>query len=307
MFSLWSRKSPSSHSRSVQLRVESLEKREVLSVSHVPTLTAPPTGLPGQVRQQDLVIVSQPYDGTSNGAVAQVFPDMPSITSYEYDDFTTLIPYNVTALTVPGIEQGRMSFNKAVTGEILNGLPGKGGQVVMSGSGSEDSTGTLHINFNSQTLAPGSYWITAFVTRPFGFHGIRVGGQWFWDRTTPVNGSEEYFRNPSGGFGFGRKPIPGSVVFGSPADMAFELDGNLPASPNSGHVTTIQQLTAGQSHAPVVTQDTHAVNVPQQNTSKVGEVLAGLRVGGAEVVQIGQHGARSDTQKGLEEHLGSDL
>ena len=105
----------------------------------------------------------------------------------------------------------KRATNRAVVGQIFTGLPDKGGILVMSGIGKEDAGATLTINFGNQTLQPGSYWITAYVVRASAQAG---GGQWFWDETTPVTGSEEYFYNPLGGFGFGTASIPGSTVFG---------------------------------------------------------------------------------------------
>ncbi|MGD1001895.1 MAG: PEP-CTERM sorting domain-containing protein [Candidatus Brocadiia bacterium] len=168
-----------------------------------------------------VVIADQPWDGTSQAVVAQVFPDNPTFSTYQFDNFATGVPYDITTLTIYGDELGDPTGNVAVTGEIWTNLPDKGGTLVMSGTGTEDASHNLDISFADQLLGPGSYFVTAYVTRPIS------SGQWFWYQTTPVNAPEEYFYNPGGGFGAGTSSIPASEFFGgSPADMAFTLDGD---------------------------------------------------------------------------------
>src|SRR5262249_26275676 len=131
-----------------------------------------------------------------------------------------------------------------VVGQIWTGLPDKGGTLVMTGNGIELSNGSLDINFQSQPLNAGSYWITAFVVRPF-----LTGGQWFWFRTTPANNSQAFFYNPGGGFGVGTSSIPGSQEFGSAADMAFSLHGTpIGDSPGNGLGTALQQTNVDHAH-----------------------------------------------------------
>jgi hypothetical protein len=212
-------------SQKTQLHVEQLESRTLLSSGFgMPDMVIAHAGNQ-VVNDTGTRIWKQKYDGSSAGAVAQKFTDFTSFSSYEFDDFTTSINYNVTTLTVPGQEFGTASANIAVTGEIWNGLPGSGGgSIVMTSThGKEKANGALAINFGSQLLPAGSYWVTAYVTRGFG-----TGGQWFWDRTLGrhgVNGSQEQFYNPGGGFGFGTQPINGSAIFGTAEDMAFTLKG----------------------------------------------------------------------------------
>lgn len=79
---------------------------------------------------------------------------------------------------------------------------------------------TLQFDLGGYQLDPGTYWISAWVVRPY-----TGGSQWYWKRTTPIWGSEEYFHNPGGGFGLGTDPVPGGDVFGEPADMAFLIEG----------------------------------------------------------------------------------
>jgi hypothetical protein len=215
-------------SQKTQLHVEQLESRTMLSHGFgLPDMVIAHGGTGQVVNDAGTRIIKQKWDGSSSGAVAQNFGStgLTAYSSYEFDDFTTTINYNVTTLTVPGVELGTASANTAVTGEIWNGLPGSGGgSIVMTSThGKEKANGALAINFGSQLLPAGSYWITAFVTRNFS-----SGGQWFWDRTLEhghYHGSQEQFYNPGGGFGFGTQPINGSAIFGTAEDMAFTLKG----------------------------------------------------------------------------------
>lgn len=181
-------------------------------------------------------IVDQPYDGTSGGRVAQDFGDFPSFSSFEFDDFSTSDDYYVTLLTVPGSEAGDRDENTDVVGEIWTDLPDRGGSLVMSGLGTEGDDGSLSIDFSAQLLNAGSYWITAYVARDFTSDNDSdgaSGGQWFWLATTPVNGSQEQFYNPGGGFGAGTSSIDGEIIFDTPADQAFKLEGRLVPEPSA--------------------------------------------------------------------------
>jgi len=179
-------------------------------------------------------IVNQPIDPNGGNAISQEFPDFPAFTSYEFDDVTTVAPYYLTNLTVYGVETGDPTANTAVTAQIWNGLPGTG-SVVLSASGSQVG-GDLSFDFAAALLPAGNYWLTAFVTRPFG-----TGGQWYWYNSQPVNGSEAYFYNPGGGFGCGTSPIKKSDCgqFGYTSDQAFLLEGRLAPVPEPASLTLL--------------------------------------------------------------------
>ncbi|HOX38680.1 MAG TPA: PEP-CTERM sorting domain-containing protein [Candidatus Brocadiia bacterium] len=171
------------------------------------------------------VMVNQPWDTSSGNCISQYFPDFPA-GIYQFDDFTTTTDYLVTNLYIVGSDAGDPSYNVSINGEIWNGLPGSGSLVLSSVSGSQIGS-DLSIDFGGQYLAAGSYWIRAWVERPF------TGGyQWYWYATTPVNGSEEMFYDPTNDFGYGVL-VPGSVVFSSPRDMAFVLQGNPVPEPST--------------------------------------------------------------------------
>jgi hypothetical protein len=171
-------------------------------------------GVRGDVLFQQLPGISQ--------VPSQNFTDTPEFSTYEFDDFVVgANGWTVTKITVAGIEQGDPTLNTGVKLAISTG--GDANLVTTTYDGVEDATGNLVFdNLNIALDAGATMWITAWVERPF-----TPGGQWFWstaDDGSPV-GSEEIFDNPGGGFGSGTDPIPGSMVFTTPADLAFTIEG----------------------------------------------------------------------------------
>jgi len=183
-------------------------------------------------------IADQPWDGISYGYVAQDFSDFPSFSSYQFDDVVFSKDYYVETLFAPGSEFGFSGANTDVIGQIWSDLPDKGGVLLAEGHGTQVGS-DLVIDFGGAQVNAGSHWITAWVERSFG-----AGGQWFWLSTTPVTGSEEYFYNPGGGFGFGTASIPGSVVFGVAHDMAFTLTGTPVPAPGAAALLGLGGLVA---------------------------------------------------------------
>jgi hypothetical protein len=99
--------------------------------------------------------------------------------------------------------------------------------------GTENPSGNLNFTSLSVFLAPGTYWITAWVDRP----ELPTGGQWFWYTTNPGNpiGSEFYILNPGGSLIPGASSaVPGSTVLGTPpSDLAFTIYGAVVPEPSS--------------------------------------------------------------------------
>lgn len=186
-------------------------------------------------------LFSQPYDGTSPGAPSQMFTDTsPNYSSYNteaFDDFT--VPagpgWIITGATFYGQEQGDPTQNVSVNMQMLS-APG----FTTSGisGGSEDASGNLNFTGLSIYLAPGTYWITAWVDRP-----ELTGGQWFWDLTDYGNphGSEFYIQNPGGGLIPGASSaVPASTVLGTqPSDLAFTLYGSAVPEPSGAVLLAI--------------------------------------------------------------------
>jgi hypothetical protein len=186
------------------------------------------------------VLYSQPYDGVSPGVPSQIFTDMsPDYSRWNteaFDDFTvTGNGWLLTGATFYGQEQGDPTQNVSVNMQFLT-APGftTGGK----SGGTEDSNGNLNFSGLNTFLAPGTYWITAWLNRP-----ELTGGQWFWDMTNVGNpmGSEFYIQNPGGGLlqdslgnPLAANATAGSQVYGTPpADLAFTLFGQAVPEPSS--------------------------------------------------------------------------
>jgi hypothetical protein len=166
-------------------------------------------------------VLYQQMPGTSQ-VPSQNFTDSMTFSTYEFDDFVVgANGWTVSKITIAGIEQGDPTTNTGV--KLALTMAADFTTVTTTYDGVEDDTGNLVFDNLNIALDPGAtLWITAWVERPF-----TPGGQWFWSTAndgTPV-GSEEIFHNPGGDFGFGTDPIPGSMVFGTPADLAFTIEG----------------------------------------------------------------------------------
>ncbi len=124
-------------------------------------LTVPATAQAG-------VLYSQPYDGTSPGAPSQVFPDFTNFSTQSFDDVTvTGAGWLVQAVTIYGQEQGDPTQNIAVNLQFQStSLPSFGNMTAPIYTGTEDSSGNLNFTGLNINLAPGTYWITAWVVRP---------------------------------------------------------------------------------------------------------------------------------------------
>ncbi len=172
-------------------------------------LAAAITGLlDGTAKTHADILYSQPYDGVSPGAPSQVFPDYPTYSTKSFDDVTVGGGgWLVQGVTIYGQEQGDPSQNVAVDLQFASSPNFNDPSPVYTGT--EDSSGNLNFTGLNISLAPGTYWITAWVVRP----ELPTGGQWFWSMTDAgsPNGSEFYIQNPGGGL------VPGALTRSPPA------------------------------------------------------------------------------------------
>jgi hypothetical protein len=168
---------------------------------------------------------------------AQEFTDIPNYSSYEFDDFVVGAPgWIVTRVTIFGQEDVEIANNPALTQRLelrILDAPSASANVIQSVTINLTAGHPPDLTFGNGvsplfTLNPGTYWISAWVVRPFS-----DGGQWFWRRNNTLNGSEHFFHNPGGGFGYGTNPIPGRDVFYTPADLGFTIEGVLVPEPAS--------------------------------------------------------------------------
>ena len=183
-------------------------------------------------------LYSQPYDGVSPGVPSQIFTDTsPPYSNWStkaFDDFTvTGNGWFVQGATVYGQEQGDRTQNVAVSLQFQSTTMPSFGDTSGIISGTEDSSGNLNFSGPNVFLAPGTYWISAWVVRP----ELPTGGQWFWSMTDVGNpvGSEFLIQNPGGALLPNATSLtPGSQVFGTlPSDLAFTLYGVAVPEPSS--------------------------------------------------------------------------
>jgi hypothetical protein len=169
------------------------------------------------------IIVDQPV--TSGQYSSQYFPDFPMFSGQAFDDFALNQTFRLTTFRAFGIEavNSHPAANISVTAEIRSAA-NLNSPVLLSAVGSEVGT-DLVFDFGGATLGPGTYWISAYVTRPDG-----TGGQWYWSGHQPVTGNAAKYHNPGDGFGLGNDPV--DLVSGQPSDLAFRLEGTpVPAPP----------------------------------------------------------------------------
>ena len=167
-------------------------------------------------------IVTQLPDETLFSLSSQLFTDVGFIeySTKIFDDFTINAAYTLTTLTVYGIERGDPTYNVAVTAEISSTPDYNAAILSVVGTQVGDD---LIFDFGGALLAPGTYWLTAYVTRP-----NDPGSQWFWNQAVlPVSGSVPYWHNPAGAQGFGTDPIP----IGTDRDLAFTLTADFAVTP----------------------------------------------------------------------------
>lgn len=168
----------------------------------------------------------QPYDGTSPGGPSQNFSDFPDFSTYLFDDINTGAGWTISNVLIRGEEAGSNNATTAIHLRFSRNAsftnPGTiGGQVDLSGGGALVA-GNITFSGLNIALASGTWYMTAWIDRPFG-----TGGQWFWRATTPVTGSEAMAHNPGGGGGFGGNPVPLRQLPGfdpqTPRDLSFQI------------------------------------------------------------------------------------
>ncbi len=176
--------------------------------------------------------------GTSLGIDSQNPTDFPTFRSQAFDDFTIAAPTFITTFTAYGFDlkydSGTMTYipdpslptNTGVNAGIYT-TPNATTAPILSTTGSEDASRNLNFNFGGALLAPGTYWVSAWVDRPYG----ATTSRWLWRTYTPVSGSQAIWHNPLNGWGQGGSPQNvGPLVGAGSVDLAYTLNGFTAAS-----------------------------------------------------------------------------
>ena len=170
------------------------------------------------------VIVDQPASGAGDVA-SQVFLDpYAGHTCSAFDDFTIAQGYDLTSLVVYGTDSitGGGASNLSVIVRFYTD-PNLNNAAIASRTGTQVGT-DLYFDLTGISLGAGTYWISAQVERNFD-----VGGQWFWRESETTNGAQALWQNPGGAFGYGNDPVPITALGQNAYDMAFTLEGVVPA------------------------------------------------------------------------------
>lgn len=134
-----------------------------------------------------------------------------------FDDFQLMTASTISSATFYGVELGLSSQNISV--EIGIASSPNMSSIFISANGTQVGNNLVFSGLNIN-LAPGKYYVTAYVVRSFG-----SGGQWTWKQTmfSNPNGNalaEAFIHNPGNGWGWGSNPVPVSAVTGVPRQMA---------------------------------------------------------------------------------------
>jgi len=175
------------------------------------------------------ILWDQPWDGVSRGSPAQDFTDSNNriYSVWLFDEFTVPEPgWWLDRVTVYGSEQGTPSYNLGVYLSISPAphvdvieVVSIGTEVVLEpGEAPLRRRANLEFELSGFYLPPGTYYLSAWVRRPFD-----PGGQWFWLRTSPTRGEPFYLHNPGGGWGFGGNPVGGGWL--TEQDLSFTIEG----------------------------------------------------------------------------------
>lgn len=160
-------------------------------------------------------------DRFSPAVASQHFPDDPSFSILAFDDFTvnrSALP--LEQVIVFGVERGDPSRNRGVFLRIQSEPAfSQPGTVFVNAAGRQEGGNLIFDLPSVLPLQPGTYWVTAWVDRPF-----RSGGQWFWRGGRTSRGWEPQLQNPGNFFRMGVDPVAGSSFHHTRADLGFSVN-----------------------------------------------------------------------------------
>ncbi len=147
--------------------------------------------------------IVQLWDGRSLGVASQEFTDHPDASTAAFDDVHVPEATSFKHLRAFGVERGDASQNESVHVRIQERASWtKPGRILVDATGRQEGA-ELVFDFDPPLrLEAGTYWITAWVRRPY-----QTGGQWFWAGTLDAGGAGVVVHTPGAGMGLGSRPF----------------------------------------------------------------------------------------------------
>ncbi len=217
------------------------------------------------------VIVDQRTNVTNDGfVISQLFPDRPKASTKVFDNFNADQDYRLGTLVVYGTDiGGNPDFNVEVRASITT-TADFFATPVLTVTGVEVGE-NLVFDFGGATLAAGSYFLTAYVERPF-----LGGGQWYWLATRVVSPPDVIVHNPGGMLQHGTAPFGSKELFNVPFDLQFILNGD-PVNVRQDAVPEPATLSFAAIGLASLVVARFRREHDEDNDSKLGLVLTGRR------------------------------
>ncbi len=140
---------------------------------------------------------------------------------FMFDDFTIDRPYTVNAIRAhgTGLYGPSYDYHARIVQRANHISPGAVYVDVVQKDRPIQPYGDLYFRFPAVSLLAGTYWLEVWV-----YQDSQVG--WFWANSNlssgGVRGSECYFHNTNGSYGYGLDPLPATRLgLHGPRDLAF--------------------------------------------------------------------------------------
>lgn len=184
------------------------------------------------------VLYTQPYGTFQDGYLSHEFTGagQAANSTYLFDNFTNAQAWDISTIYAyfqqapPPPLGGYTEYHVRITQNANFTSPGTIGLDFMTTQASTFELGNNRLNFNigSGTLAPGSWFLSAWVVSDF-----NQTGQWNWGATEVVTGGEAIWHNPGAGLIAGGNPVTVSSQGFAPADAVFTIEGTIVPEPGT--------------------------------------------------------------------------
>lgn len=183
------------------------------------------------------ILYEQGYGTFQDGFISHEFvaPNVNNST-YLFDDFTNAVVWDISSIQAyfqqapPPPLGGYTEYHVRITQNANFTTPGAIGLDFMTTVASTFELGNNRLNFNigGAVLAPGSWYLSAWVVSDF-----NQTGQWNWGGTEVVTGGEAIWHNPGEGLISGGNPVTVSSQGFDPSDAVFTIRGSAVPEPGT--------------------------------------------------------------------------